>query len=208
MSNPKLTYFDISGSRGEEIRLALAIAGVPFDDDRIDRETFGRIKAELPFASLPVFEIPGKGTFGQSNAILRLIGRQHDLHPEDPFEAARHDALMDAVEDLRARISPSMHMRDEAARKTARQELANDYIPQWAKCIERQLGEGPFVGGDRPSVADIKLYMVHKWISQGILDGLPKDLFAPYPKVARVAQSIGNHPAVVAWYAKPAEARA
>jgi len=202
MSNVKVTYFDIAGSRGEEVRLALVLAGVSFDDERIDRDTFARIKSGLPFPHLPVLEIRGKGVFGQTNAILRLIGRQHGLYPEDPFEAARHDALMEAVEELRARISPSMHMKDDAEKKAARQELAGGFIPLWAAGVERLIGDGPFVGGDRPGVADIKLYMAHTWISRGILDGLPADLFAPYPRFAAVARGIREHPAVVAWYAK------
>ena len=204
MAKPKVTYFDFAGSRGEEVRLALNLAGVPFEDNRISREAFGKIKSELPFASLPVFEIDGKGVFGQSNAILRLIGRQHGLYPEDPFEAARHDALMDAVEDLRLRITPTMRIQDEAEKKAARQQLASDYIPQWGLCIERQLGDGPFAFGDRPSVADLKLYMVHKWISGGNIDHIPADLFARCPKLNRVAEAIENHPAVVAWYANSA----
>lgn len=202
MANVKVTYFDIAGSRGEEVRLALVLAGVLFDDERIDRNTFARIKSGLPFPHLPVLEIQGKGLFGQTNAILRLIGRRHGLYPDDPFEAARHDALMDAVEDLRAQLSPSMQMADEAEKMAARRQLAGGFIPQWAACVERLIGGGPFVAGDRPGVADIKLYMVHRWIGQGILDGLPADLFAPYPKFGAVAHAIRNYPAVVAWYAK------
>lgn len=202
MANVKVTYFDFSGSRGEEVRLALVLAGVAFDDERIDREAFAGIKSDLPFPHLPVLEIRGKGVFSQTNAILRLIGRQHELYPTDPFEAARHDALMEAAEDLRAHISPSMHMNDEAEKRAARQELAGGFIPLWAAGVERLIGNGPFVGGDRPDVADLKLYMVHTWISRGILDGLPADLFAPYPKFGAVAHAVRNHPAVVAWYAK------
>ena len=202
MAKLKVTYFDFAGSRGEELRLALAIAGVAFDDHRIDRGTFSRLKPDLPFASLPILEVEGKGVFGQSNAILRLIGRQYGLHPDDPFKAARHDALMDAAEDLRARMSPTLRMQDMDEKRAARQQLAGDYIPQWGRCIERAIGAGPFVGGDRPSVADVKLYMVHTWISSGGIDFVPADLFDPYPKFNRVADGIRNHPAVIAWYAK------
>lgn len=203
MANVKVTYFDFAGSRGEEVRIALAIAGIAFDDERIDRKSFGAIKADMPFGSLPIVEIGGKGVFGQTNAILRLIGSQHGLHPDDPFEAARHDALMDAAEDLRQAVSPTMRIEDEAEKLAARQALATGYLPLWATCVERQIGDGPFVGGDKPSVADIKLYMVHKWIGDGILGGIPADLFAPYPKLAGVADGIRTHPAVVAWYAQP-----
>lgn len=202
MTKIRVTYFDFAGGRGEEVRLALNIAGVKFDDNRIAHGTFGTLKPDLPFASLPILEIEGHGVFGQSNAILRLIGRQHGLHPEDPFEAARHDALMDAAEDLRARISPTMNMEDAAEKRAARHQLAGSYIPQWGRCVERQIGEGPFVGGDRPSVADIKLYIVDKWISGGAVDDIPIDLFDPYPKLKAVANGIKTHPAVVAWYSK------
>ena len=33
MPMPNVTYFDFAGSRGEEVRLALVIAGVAFDDN-------------------------------------------------------------------------------------------------------------------------------------------------------------------------------
>ena len=88
MAKLKLTYFDFPRSRGEEVRLALNLAGVEFDDNRVDIETFRKMKSDLPFGSLPILEVGGKGVFAQSNAILRLIGRQHGLHPQDPFEAA------------------------------------------------------------------------------------------------------------------------
>ena len=36
MSKPKLIYFDAPVSRGEECRLALHLAGIDFEDVRID----------------------------------------------------------------------------------------------------------------------------------------------------------------------------
>lgn len=202
MANVRVTYFDFAGSRGEEVRLALTIAGLEFDDNRIDRETFGTLKHNLPFALLPVLEIEGRGAFGQTNAILRLVGRLHGLYPEEPFDAARHDAVMDAVEDLRWRISRTIHIQDGAEKRAARHELAGDYIPHWGLCIERLIGEGPFIGGDKPGVADIKIYIANKWLSDGRLDDIPGDLLDPYPKLKAVASGIDTHPAVVAWYAK------
>ena len=35
MSKPRLTYFDFAGSRGEECRIALHLAGIDFDDVRV-----------------------------------------------------------------------------------------------------------------------------------------------------------------------------
>ena len=35
MPKLKLTYFDFHGGRGEPARLALSLAGIPFEDDRV-----------------------------------------------------------------------------------------------------------------------------------------------------------------------------
>lgn len=201
MSNLKLTYFDFAGSRGEEIRLAFQIAELAFDDNRLSFEAFSKLKSDLPFGSMPVLEVKGHGVLSQTNAILRLVGRQHGLHPEDAFQAARHDELMGAVEELRHRISCTMRIEDAAVKKAARQTLAADYIPHWGSGVEQLIGTGPFLAGEQPSVADIKLYMAHKWISSGGVDDIPKDIFDPFTKFKAVAEGIRNHPAVLKWYA-------
>jgi glutathione S-transferase len=41
MSLPKLTYFDFDGGRGEAARLAFAIGGVSFVDDRVPFAAWG-----------------------------------------------------------------------------------------------------------------------------------------------------------------------
>ena len=202
MSDVTVTYFDFPGSRGEEVRLALAIAGAPFEDNRVDRETFVRLKPDLPFGSVPTLEIAGRGVFAQSNAILRLIGRLHGLHPDDPFEAARHDALMEAAEELRQRITATMRIEDPEMRRAAREQLAEAYLPLWGRAVERQIGDGPFVGGAEPSVADLKLHMIDRWISSGAIDHLPADAFDPFPKLKALSAAVRAHPAVVAWYAR------
>jgi prostaglandin-H2 D-isomerase / glutathione transferase len=201
MPMPKVTYFDFPGSRGEEVRLALVIAGVAFEDDRIGRDEFARVKPDLPFGSLPIFDVPGHGVFSQSNAILRLIGRLHGLHPENPWDGARHDAVMEACEDLRQRLSATSRMADAAEKKAARQELAAGFIPRWARGIEGLIGQGPFVGGMRPAVADIKIHMIEKALSGGAYDEIPTTVLGPFAQLAVVARGVASHPAVLAWYA-------
>jgi len=201
MSMPKVTYFDFCRSRGEEVRLALAIAGVAFEDNRIGRDEFAQIKQDLTFGSLPVFEFPGHGHFAQTNAILRLIGRTHGLHPDDPWDGARHDAVLEACEDLRQRLSATSRIADATEKKAARQALASDFIPRWAQGIEHLLGQGPLVGGTQPAVADIKIYIVEKALSDGTYDDIPTTVLDQFPRLQAVARRIASHPAVHAWYA-------
>src|SRR4051812_21863992 len=103
MTKPTLTYFDIPTSRGEECRLALFIAGVPFTDERLSREQWAARKATSPFGALPIFTGEGKPPLAQSNAILRMIGGQHGLLPADAWESARHEAVMCSVEEMRGK---------------------------------------------------------------------------------------------------------
>ena len=204
MSMPKVTYFDFAGSRGEEVRLALVIAGVAFDDNRVKPDEFARMKAELPFGSLPILEMPGHGVFAETNAILRLIGRLHRLHPDDPWDGARHDAVLEAGEELRQRLSATSRISDAAEKKATRQALAADYIPRWAKGIERLIGEGPFVGGAQPAVADIKVYMIEKALSGGNFEDISTAVLDPFERLKTVARGIASHTAVQAWYAPKA----
>ena len=202
MSKPRLTYFDSPASRGEECRLAFAIAGVDFEDNRLQRAQWADLKPRTPFGSLPTLEMPGQPVLAQSNAILTFIGRRHGLLPKDDLEAARHQAMMEHVEDLRHALNPSLRIEDPVEKKKAREALASGYIPAWAERAERQIGDGPFFGGKQPSVADVKLYVVVRWLSGGVIDHIPTTILAQYPKLNRVHDSVRDHAAVKAWYAK------
>lgn len=198
MAKPKLTYFDAPTSRGEECRLALHLAGLDFDDERIPFSAWAARKPATPFGSVPVLELPGRPPLAQSNAILVFIGRGHGLHPKDDFEAARHEAMMAHVEDLRSRIGFTLDMvADE--KKAARELLARQYVPAWAANAERQIAEGPFFAGPNIHVVDLKLYMVLSWLTSGKLDHVPTDLVAPHAKLVRLHQAVGDDARVRAW---------
>jgi glutathione S-transferase len=203
VTKPKLTYFDAPMSRGEECRLALHLAGVDFDDNRLKRDQWAALKPTTPFGSLPVLDWPGHPPLGQSNAILVLVGRRHGLHPKDDFEAARHEAVMAHVEDLRGHISPTMRMTDDAEKKRAREALVATYIPTWAANVDRRISDdGPFFAGNTPHVVDLKLLMIVRWIRGGVLDHIPTTIFDSAPKLIRVHDAVDAHPQVRAWYAK------
>ncbi|MGZ3456762.1 MAG: glutathione S-transferase family protein [Polyangiales bacterium] len=203
MTKPKLSYFDAPVSRGEECRLALHLAGVDFEDHRFKREEWPALKATTPFGSVPVLEWPGQPPLAQSNAILVLVGRRHGLHPKDDFAAARHEAVMAHVEDLRQQIAPTMRIADEAEKKRVREQLVANYIPTWAAKVEQQIADdGPFFAGNAIHVVDLKLLMITRWIRSGVLDHIPKTAFDSAPKLLRVHDAVDAHPKVKAWYAQ------
>lgn len=202
MTKPKLMYFDAPVSRGEECRLALYAGGVDFEDVRVKREEWPALKPTTPFGSLPVFEVPGQPPLGQTNAILVLIGRRHGLHPKDDFEAARHEAMMAHVEDLRGAITPTMRMTDEEEKKKAREALCASYLPTWAANAEKHIVNKPFFGGAELNVVDIKLYGAVRWLSTGALDYIPATIFSGYPKLIAIHDAVRDHERVKSWYAR------
>jgi len=201
MTTPTLTYFDIPTSRGEECRLALFIAGVPFTDERLNQEQWAARKASAPFGALPVFTMEGRPPLAQSNAILRMLGSQHGLLPADAWESARHEAVMCSVEEMRAKLGPSLRIKDPDEKKKAREALANDYFPEWAGHIEKQI-VGPFLGGAQLSVADLKLFVSTSSILKGVVDFIPPTTFSAFPKLLAAVEAVKTHPKVVAWYAR------
>ena len=197
-----LTYFDAPASRGEECRLALHVAGVPFFDERLAGPAWQERKPSTPFGALPVLTVEGRPPLAQSNAILGYVGRTHGLHPSDPWEAARHEAIMGSVEDMRHRMGPIARIKDEAEKKRAREEVARDYLPQWAAQIDRQIGAGPFVGGDKLQVVDLKLFVALTPYLAGKIDHVPTTVFSGAPRLLRLFEAVSAHPAVRAWYAR------
>jgi glutathione S-transferase len=200
-NKPKLTYFDVAGSRGEECRLALHLAGVDFEDVRVKFPDWAALKPATPFGSLPLLEWPGHPVLAQSNAILVLIGRQHGLHPKNDFEAARHEAMMGYVEDFRGQVSPTLRMADDEKRK-AREQLATTFLPTWGANAEKQIGDGPFFGGAKIHVVDLKINLAVRWIKSGVLDHIPTTVFDAFPKLVRIHDAVRDHAGVKAWYAK------
>jgi glutathione S-transferase len=202
MSRPRLTYFDAPVSRGEECRLALHLAGIDFEDNRISMSDWPALKPQTPYGALPVLDLPGHAPFAQTNPILLLIGRRHGLHPTDAFEAARHEAMMQHVEELRHNVSPTLRMGD-AEKKAAREALVAGFLPAWGKAAERNLASAaPFFAGATIHVVDLKLHMAVRWFLGGKVDHIPATIFAAFPKLMGVHDAVRDHPGVKAWYAK------
>jgi glutathione S-transferase len=202
VTKPKLTYFDSPTSRGEECRLALFVAGVDFEDNRFQRASWAALKPTTPFGAVPVLEMEGKPPVSQANAILGYVGRRFGLLPADEWEAFRLESLVEATEELRMKISATFGITDAVELQRRRAELVEGPIRQFGAAMERQV-TGPFASGAAISIADIKLFVVVGWLNKGVLDHIPANVLAPFPKLQAVFANVAAHPKVVEWYARP-----
>src|SRR5690349_7883959 len=111
--------------------------------------------------------------------------------------------MMNHVEDLRANVTPTLRISDEAEKKKARLALAEGYLPSWARYAESQLtGAGPFFAGEKLNVVDIKLFIAVRWFASGTVDYVPSTVFSSFPKLNRVFEAVRDDARVRAWYDK------
>ena len=200
MAQYKLSYFAFPGGRGEDCRLAMHVAGVDFEDDRVPPKEWPQRKASTPYGAMPVLEVEGKGTLAQSNAILAYLGRATGLHPGDSFEAARHEAVMASVEELRHQVQNTFKIKDDDDKKRARIEIAEGPLRTWAANVEAQITDGPFFSGADLNVVDLKLLIVMKWFATGGVDHIEPSVFDDFPKLKSLYQAAKTHPKVAQWY--------
>lgn len=201
MSRMRLVYFDMDGGRGETARLALAIAGIAFEDDRVPFAEWPKRKPETPYGSMPVLYVNGEAV-AQSNAINRYVGKLAGLYPDDHWQAALCDETMDAVEDLMNRIVPTLFM-DGAEKIAARKALAEGPIPFFIEKLGARLAErgGAFFADNRFTVADLKVFLLVRYLRSGGLEHVPTDLVDRVaPGLVAHFERVGAHSGVVAYY--------
>jgi prostaglandin-H2 D-isomerase / glutathione transferase len=197
-----LTYFDIDGSRGEVARLALHVAGIAFEDRRIARKDWDAHRDSTPFQSLPILEVDGQ-VIAQSNTINRYVGKLTGLYPEDDWQAARVDEVMDAVEDIMNRIAATFALEGEAKKK-AREALAAGSIARFLQQFEARLaaGGGEWFVENQLTVADLKCYLWVRWLKSGMLDHVPADVVdRQAPLLVKHLERVASHPKIAAYYA-------
>lgn len=196
-----LTYFDFDGGRGEAARLIMQLGGIAFEDKRIAGKDWPAMRDKTPFQAMPVLEVDGK-VITQSNAINRYLGKLAGLYPKDDWQAALADEVMDAAEDLTFKLGATMSM-DDAAKKKAREQLAAGTIPRYLEQFQLRLRNagGEYFADNRFTVADIKVFLVTRWLKSGALDHVPADLVDKHaPLLVQHLDRVKNHPKIKAYY--------
>ena len=116
----------------------LGAAGIPFEDERIDRETMLKMREDGKLSApgvagtqVPQLVVDGK-ILQQSQAIATYCAKLAGLYPSDPWEAAKVDEAIQFInQDIRARlIEPTMRIDDAEAKAKARSELNDMKLPE------------------------------------------------------------------------------
>jgi len=178
-THSKLTlyYFPLRGL-GEEIRIVLEEIGVEYDDIRapIGSELHLDLKAKLlPFGQVPLL-IDGTHHLVQSKAILRYLGRKHNLYGDTEDQKIVADTLTEATVDFRSswrKITYSTNFEHE------KDDYINKELPPQLAKFENYLKKGghTYFASNNVTFADLVFYELldlHTILAPHCLDAFPQ----------------------------------
>jgi len=203
MPTYKLIYFNLIG-RGETIRLLFKLAGVEFEDVRIELNGFTpEMKTASPFGQLPVLEVDGV-KLCQSNACARYLARKFKMAGKTELEQAQIDMIIDCFEDSIKPMVAFMHAKDmpETEKAARKKTYVEEQLPAYLALLEGLLkanhGGDKFLVGDELTWVDLQFLSFVKWIGHsGVVEP-----FAKFPKLAGLKTRVESVPKIADWIAK------
>ncbi|CAO4377810.1 unnamed protein product [Caenorhabditis nigoni] len=155
MTVPQLYYFSIRGL-GEYIRLLFTDNGVNFEDIRFKSRSpeWREAKKSMIFGQMPCLKYDGK-EYAQTGAIMRHLGRVHDLNGSTEDDATFLDMFFEGLRDSRQKYVRYIYF-DEGTREELVHQTLSDCLANFEKLFN--IHQGNFVIGDKPNYADYILF--------------------------------------------------
>jgi len=171
------------------------LAGVEFEDERLTKEQFIKIKPDLPFGQVPVLYIDGC-CLPQSATIERTLAKKFGLFGKEEYQQALVSAFCDQVADVVAAGQSAKRLNDEVKM----QAFFLEDLPRHYALLERfakEHGKG-WIVGDSHTLADVRFY---SHISNFSLLGKEKVEMAleHSPTLKSVMHKFAELPAIAKW---------
>jgi len=215
----KFTYFNVEGG-GECVRLAFALGGVPYVDDRVDMPTQWKdMKPKSKFTQLPVLTVDGGEQIAQSGGHLRYAAMLGGLYPQDPVEMLKVEEVFGLSWDMVNAITPSMQL-DRRPQLYGCEAQPQEELTQIAVGMRQKLsmkggeidrflgyldgliaknGTGWFVGNG-PTMAECEIVPRIRSLRKGNRDGFPPDIVDKHVNLMKMYFAFHELPAIKAHY--------
>jgi glutathione S-transferase len=195
------TYYTAPGTCALATHIALHEAGANFEVVKLDFGAQQQQSAEYlainPKGRVPALRTP-QGVLTETPALLAFIAQRFPeaaLAPlDDAFAFARmqefNSFLASTVHVAHAHKRRGARWADDAAAIEAMRLKVPQTMTACAKMLEAQLGAGPWVLGDRYSVADGYLFTLTGWLEGDGVD------MASFPALQAHHERVARRPAV------------
>lgn len=194
----RLIYFNLMG-RAETARMMFKVAGVEFEDFRIEQKRWSEFKHMAPQGLLPVLEVDGK-TLPQSGAINRYLARELGFYGDNNWEASKIDAVVETIGDCLHDLDIWWMIKNIDIRNKLQKHHEEKLIPRALERLNELLeenneGSGFFVG-NRISLADIHA-MNYITLTLPMLHHIKAG--DTFPKLGDHSRRIANIPQIRDW---------
>lgn len=199
----QLWYWPGIPGRGEFVRLALEVAGIPYRDCAMESDDGAdRLLADMkndrehpPFA--PPYLVAGELVIGQTANILLFLGERHDLAPKDisgrlwvhQLQLTIADVVVEA-HDVHHPIASGLYYEDQQAEARRRAEdFRQNRIPKYLGYFNRALRNKNWLAGEKWSYADLSLFH----LIEGLEHAFPRRMatvMAECPELTRLREAV------------------
>lgn len=151
----KVYYFDMRG-RAEIIRMVLSAADKEFEDIRLSREEWEKMKPSTPSKVLPIVDTPEGERLVQSMATARNLARRFGMMGKSDRENYLIDRAIDQGSDFVEGLVAPMFAAEADAKRVYQEFMTNsgNRILEGATTFLKE-GKGRFFAGDRLTLADL-----------------------------------------------------
>jgi prostaglandin-H2 D-isomerase / glutathione transferase len=199
----KLTYFDIEGI-AESIRLALALSGTDYVDERISFAEWPAIKDKMPYRKIPVMTINDGPKCPQSKALLRWVATEYSetLYPREKLLDI--ETAIGVMDDLNISWWPAFQPHEDSHPegflkttegknliKKLREKFTSQDLPMYVKYITDLLkknGGKWLASNDEPTIADCYAVPMLRNFTRGHLDYVPTSCLDSSPEIVDYIQ--------------------
>eukprot|EP00747_Dinoflagellata_sp_TGD_P168084 gnl/TRDRNA2_/TRDRNA2_193701_c0_seq1.p1 gnl/TRDRNA2_/TRDRNA2_193701_c0~~gnl/TRDRNA2_/TRDRNA2_193701_c0_seq1.p1 ORF type:complete len:226 (-),score=63.87 gnl/TRDRNA2_/TRDRNA2_193701_c0_seq1:320-997(-) len=209
----EVKYFAIPG-RGESIRLLLAIGNIDFKDTPVDFKAFmTTMKKQTRWQVVPTLTLPSGQVVGQSQAILRYLGKHikvdgKNLTPESDEEALIVDEVLQFVGEDIWRVLLKVVGEKDADEQGKALMGPNGKVVEMLDELEKQIaGKDSVLATGTLSTADIYIFAAFGWWSSGFMTKHvnTSSLLQGRPKLQAIVDRVGALPQVKAYYSTAAK---
>lgn len=203
-------------------RLALSLAGVPFEDKRIVFSEWKDVKPTTPFGQLPMMTIDNDKVRSQSEAMLRWIGSElapeSNLYPKELLFDI--EEAMGLVVDMSNSWTPCLyigmspeaygHPADLGATdqgkqliKTVRENWVRNQLPRFLTYLTTMLEKNneKFLASEHgPTIVDCLAVPFLRGFTRGHIDHVPTNCLESHPKVIDYIKRFCALPAIQGRY--------
>ena len=200
MSTYKLYSFS-NIDPGEVIRFIFHHAGQKFDDIRIKKDEWPKLKEQMPCGGLPVLEVNGKKLAGTLAIVAFLANKFGLAGSEDAWDRAQLDSICDLVLETVTVLSRYWSETDPSLRERKKAEVLKTAVPQRLGMINKYIedngsSEG-FVNGKQLTYVDFLVHFLFCDVLTHVYPDQEQQQEArKYPAVSRLCKTVHNQPGI------------